>query len=79
MFILLCRERTGPARLEVRPRTPLQMASLAVSIIEDCENSATRYFRQAGSWSDWSTKGRLSRLTGRLVETNIARRRAALS
>ena len=30
IFILLCRERTGPARLEVRPRTPPQMASLAI-------------------------------------------------
>jgi hypothetical protein len=26
IFILLCRERTGPARLEVRPRTPLQIS-----------------------------------------------------
>jgi hypothetical protein len=26
IFILLCRERTGPARLEVRPRTRLQIS-----------------------------------------------------
>jgi hypothetical protein len=26
IFILLCRERTGPVRLEVRPRTPFQIS-----------------------------------------------------
>jgi len=26
IFILLCRERTGPTRLEVRPRTPLRIS-----------------------------------------------------
>jgi hypothetical protein len=29
-LIVLCRDRLGPARLEVRPRTSPQMASLAI-------------------------------------------------
>jgi hypothetical protein len=30
IVILLCRQRTGPGRLEIAARTPLHMASLAI-------------------------------------------------
>jgi hypothetical protein len=48
MFILLCRERTSPARLEVRPAPLCKWLVSLFSIIGDCENSADAIFDKPG-------------------------------